>query len=95
MIKKMNPFMESFCMNVPFHDLEELSHNTDWYRLIDIAFESVLYQESKMDYDTFFEYIKEHYNIDDETIDAYGIRAKLERLITTLDYLKRKQKLVD
>lgn len=94
-MEKMEHLMESFCNHVPFHDLEHLSHNTDWYRLIDIALESVLHQSGKMDYDMFFECIKEHYGINDETIDAYGIRAKLEQLITTLNYLKGQQRLVD
>ena len=86
--------MESFCENVPFYDLECLSHNTDWYSLVDIAFECVMNQECKMDYDVFFEKIKEHYNVDDETINAFQIRSRLEQLITTLSYLKHKNKLV-
>ena len=94
-MEKMHKLMDLFCKNVPFHDLEHLSHNTDWYRLIDIALESVLHQGGKMDYDMFFECIKEHYGIDDETINTYGIRAKLEQLITTLNYLKGQQRLVD
>lgn len=87
--------MDIFCDNVPFHDLDSLSHNTDWYRLVDIAFESVMHQNCMIDYDAFFEKIKEHYNIDDEAIVAYKLREKLEQLITTLSYLKNKRKLVE
>lgn len=94
-MEKMNQFMESFCSNVPFCELGSLSHNTDWYRLVDIALECVMHQGGMMDYDAFFEKIKEHYEIDDEAIDAYKIRGKLEQLMTTLNYLKREHKLVD
>lgn len=94
-MENINHLMDIFCDNVPFHDLDSLSHNTDWYRLVDIAFESVMHQNCMIDYGAFFEKIKEHYNIDDEAIVAYKLREKLEQLITTLSYLKNKRKLVE
>ncbi|MEY8686050.1 hypothetical protein AB9N12_07870 [Bacteroides sp. AN502(2024)] len=92
-MEKMNQLMDAFCNHVPDYELKSLSHNTDYYCLIDIAYESVMNHNGNIDYDTFFDKVKEKYGKTDEYIQSIGLRNSLENLVRTLSYLKRKKKL--